>query len=82
LARISQGDMTAVSQLASPLPKIPDSESGAGAPAIAKLQAAGATTLRAIPAGLNERKVPTARGAGEWSAVQVLRWWGGRHGLD
>jgi DNA invertase Pin-like site-specific DNA recombinase len=42
------------------------------APTIAGLQAAGATSLRAIAAGLNERGIPTARG-GQWSAVQVSR---------
>jgi DNA invertase Pin-like site-specific DNA recombinase len=40
---------------------------------IAELRAAGATTLRAIASGLNERKIPTARGEGVWSAVQVAR---------
>jgi len=43
------------------------------APTIAELQAAGATTLRAIAAGLNEQDIPTARRGGEWSAVQVAR---------
>jgi DNA invertase Pin-like site-specific DNA recombinase len=43
------------------------------APTIAELQAAGATSLRAIASGLNERSIPTARGTGEWSAVQVAR---------
>jgi DNA invertase Pin-like site-specific DNA recombinase len=43
------------------------------APIIAKLQAAGATSLHAIAEGLNARKIPTARGQGEWSAVQVMR---------
>ena len=43
------------------------------APIIAQLQAAGATSLRAIAEGLNARKIPTARGQGEWSAVQVMR---------
>jgi hypothetical protein len=38
-----------------------------------ELQASGATSLRAIAAGLNERGIPTARGDGEWSAVQVMR---------
>jgi DNA invertase Pin-like site-specific DNA recombinase len=42
------------------------------APTIAELQANGATSLRAIAAGLNERGIPTARG-GQWSAVQVAR---------
>jgi DNA invertase Pin-like site-specific DNA recombinase len=41
-------------------------------PAIAKLQAAGAFSLRQLAAGLNERGIPTARG-GKWSAVQVKR---------
>jgi len=43
------------------------------APTIAELQAAGATSLRAIAAGLNARRIPTARGEGVWSAVQVAR---------
>lgn len=42
-------------------------------PAIAELQAAGATSLRAIAAGLNERGIPTARGTESWSATQVMR---------
>jgi DNA invertase Pin-like site-specific DNA recombinase len=41
------------------------------APIIAELQASGAESLRAIAAGLNARGIPTARGAGQWSAVQV-----------
>jgi DNA invertase Pin-like site-specific DNA recombinase len=43
------------------------------APVIAELQASGAASLRAIADGLNARKIPTARGNGEWSAVQVQR---------
>jgi DNA invertase Pin-like site-specific DNA recombinase len=43
------------------------------APVIAELQATGATSLRAIAAGLNEKGIPTSRGQGEWSAVQVQR---------
>lgn len=43
------------------------------APAIAKLQAAGAASLRAIAAGLNAQGIPTSRGSGEWTAVQVQR---------
>jgi DNA invertase Pin-like site-specific DNA recombinase len=42
------------------------------APIIKELQAGGATSLRAIAAGLNERGIPTARG-GEWSSPQVMR---------
>lgn len=42
-------------------------------PTVKELQAAGATSLRAIAAGLNERGIPTARGQGTWSAVQVAR---------
>ena len=43
------------------------------APTITALQAAGATSLRAIADGLNAQGIPTARGAGSWSAVQVAR---------
>src|SRR5215211_4959695 len=43
------------------------------APTIAKLRADGATSLRAIAAGLNDLGIETARGSGEWSAVQVAR---------
>lgn len=43
------------------------------APTIAELQAAGVRSLRGIAAALNERGIPTARGRGEWSAVQVSR---------
>jgi DNA invertase Pin-like site-specific DNA recombinase len=42
------------------------------APIIADLIATGAVSLREIAAGLNERGIPTARGA-KWSAVQVQR---------
>jgi DNA invertase Pin-like site-specific DNA recombinase len=42
------------------------------APTIAEIQTAGATSLRAIAAGLNERSISTARG-GRWTAVQVSR---------
>jgi Recombinase len=41
-------------------------------PTIKSLQAEGATTLRAIAAGLNAQGIPTARG-GRWSAIQVMR---------
>jgi hypothetical protein len=40
---------------------------------IRELRASGARSLRAIAAGLNERGIPTAQGAGSWSAVQVQR---------
>jgi DNA invertase Pin-like site-specific DNA recombinase len=43
------------------------------APIIAELRAGGAKTLRAIASGLNDRHIPTARGSGEWSAIQVAR---------
>ena len=42
------------------------------APIIAELRTQGATSLRQIAEGLNERGIPTARG-GRWSAVQVQR---------
>lgn len=43
------------------------------APTIKSLQAAGAASLRAIADGLNAQGIPTARGQGKWSAVQVKR---------
>jgi DNA invertase Pin-like site-specific DNA recombinase len=43
------------------------------APAIKELQAGGAASLRAIAAALNDKCIPTARGSGKWSAVQVAR---------
>jgi hypothetical protein len=43
------------------------------APVIAELQPAGAASLRAIAAGLNGRRIPTARGNGVWSAEQLDR---------
>jgi DNA invertase Pin-like site-specific DNA recombinase len=42
-------------------------------PTIEELRASGAQSLRAIAAGLNERGIPTAHGAGTWTAVQVSR---------
>jgi DNA invertase Pin-like site-specific DNA recombinase len=43
------------------------------APAIKHARAAGCESLRAIAAYLNSRAIPTARGDGQWSAVQVAR---------
>jgi DNA invertase Pin-like site-specific DNA recombinase len=43
------------------------------APTIKAIQAAGHTSLRAIAAALNAQGIPTARGQGTWSAVQVAR---------
>ena len=43
------------------------------APTIEEIRQAGAITLRAIAAGLNEAGIPTPRGHGKWSAVQVKR---------
>jgi DNA invertase Pin-like site-specific DNA recombinase len=40
---------------------------------IFEVQSAGARSLRSIAAALNDRSIPTARGAGRWSAVQVSR---------
>lgn len=49
-----------------------DARAGDLAPIIAEMRANGATSLREIAAGLNERGISTSRG-GEWSAVQVQR---------
>lgn len=42
-------------------------------PTIARIQEAGARSLRQIADALNEQGIPTARGAGRWSSVQVSR---------
>ena len=43
------------------------------APIIAELQEGVVTSLIGIAAALNERGIPTARGDGKWSSVQVMR---------
>jgi hypothetical protein len=43
------------------------------APIVAELQAAGATSRRAIAAGLNARGVRTPRKTGEWKAGTVAQ---------
>jgi DNA invertase Pin-like site-specific DNA recombinase len=43
------------------------------APIINELRERGATSLRAIAEGLNERGIPTAKGSSQWSATQVMR---------
>jgi DNA invertase Pin-like site-specific DNA recombinase len=43
------------------------------APTIAEIQQSGVTSFRGIATALNERSIPTARGRGRWSAVQVQR---------
>jgi DNA invertase Pin-like site-specific DNA recombinase len=42
-------------------------------PTIRELQASGATSLRAIAAGLSARGIETARGERTWSPTQVMR---------
>jgi DNA invertase Pin-like site-specific DNA recombinase len=42
-------------------------------PVLRELQRHGATSLRDIANALNARNIPTARGRGPWSAVQVAR---------
>jgi DNA invertase Pin-like site-specific DNA recombinase len=58
---------------AAALQKRADARAADVAPAIKSLQAAGATSLRAIAAGLNDQGIPTARGSGPWTATQVSR---------
>ena len=55
------------------LQKRADARAADIAPTIAELQAAGVTSLRAIAAALNEKRIPTARGNGEWTATRVMR---------
>jgi hypothetical protein len=49
-----------------------DAHAKALGPTIRELCAAGITSVRAIAAELNDRKVPTVRG-GEWHATSVAR---------
>jgi hypothetical protein len=49
-----------------------DAHAKALEPTIRELRAAGITSVRAIAAELNDRKVPTARG-GEWHATSIAR---------
>jgi DNA invertase Pin-like site-specific DNA recombinase len=42
-------------------------------PVIRELQRRGVTSLQGIARAMNERNIPTARGHGSWSAVQVAR---------
>jgi DNA invertase Pin-like site-specific DNA recombinase len=49
-----------------------DAQAKALGPTIRELRTAGITSVRAIAAELNKRKVPTARG-GEWHATSVVR---------
>jgi DNA invertase Pin-like site-specific DNA recombinase len=49
-----------------------DAQAKALEPTIRGLRAAGITSVRAIAAELNKRKVPTARD-GEWHATSVVR---------
>jgi hypothetical protein len=42
-------------------------------PVLRELERHGVTSLRGLANALNERNIPTARGAGSWSAVQVAR---------
>lgn len=43
------------------------------APIVAVIQASGVTGLKSIARALNERGIPTPRGAGQWQPVQVWR---------
>jgi DNA invertase Pin-like site-specific DNA recombinase len=63
--------MRALSRAA--LQKRADARAADIGPTVKALQAAGKTSLRAIADGLNEQGIPTARGQGKWSAVQVKR---------
>lgn len=42
-------------------------------PVIQRMQGEGITTLGAIAQALNKEEIPTPRGTGHWSAVQVMR---------
>ncbi len=42
-------------------------------PIFAEMQTGGAKSMRAVAEELNQRRIPTATGRGEWTAVQVAR---------
>jgi DNA invertase Pin-like site-specific DNA recombinase len=67
------GSVSARSKAVAALQERADARAADIAPTIRKLQAAGHTSLRAIAAKLNEAGIPTARGQGTWSAIQVAR---------
>ena len=58
---------------AAALGRVADARAADLASTIKDLQAGGRKSLRAIADGLNEQGIPTARGQGRWSAVQVSR---------
>ena len=58
---------------AAALGRVADARAADLASTIKDLRAGGRKSLRAIADGLNEQGIPTARGQGRWSAVQVSR---------
>jgi DNA invertase Pin-like site-specific DNA recombinase len=70
---VAHGSASALAKAVAVTQQRADGRAADIAPTIRKLQAGGATSLRAIAAGLNAQGIPTARGEGTWSAVQVAR---------
>jgi DNA invertase Pin-like site-specific DNA recombinase len=70
---IAKGSPAAIAAAQRAVQERAESRASDIAPTIKALQEAGATSLRAIANGLNEQGIPTARGNGNWSAVQVAR---------
>jgi DNA invertase Pin-like site-specific DNA recombinase len=70
---VAHGTASALARAVQVVQQRADARASDIAPTIKALQAGGATSLRAIAAGLNAQNIPTARGGGTWSAVQVAR---------
>jgi DNA invertase Pin-like site-specific DNA recombinase len=70
---VVRGSADAIAKAQAAVQQRADARASDIAPTIKALQAAGATSLRAIAAGLNAQGIPTAKGNGTWSAVQVAR---------
>jgi DNA invertase Pin-like site-specific DNA recombinase len=70
---VVRGSADAIAKAQAAVQQRADARAADVAPTIKALQAAGATSLRAIAAGLNAQGIPTAKGNGQWSAVQVQR---------
>jgi DNA invertase Pin-like site-specific DNA recombinase len=70
---VAHGSPSALKKAVEVVQQRADARASDLAPTIKALQDRGATSLRAIAAALNDQGIPTARGGGTWSAVQVAR---------
>lgn len=71
--RTGQSDSGALQAARDAAGRLADERATQVSPAIQNLRAGGATSLRELADGLNAARVPTARGSGPWTAMQVQR---------